>query len=399
MQRRGLTEAAIERGLVEDSRRGTKKDDGESAQRRGVEAKGKAEEDTGGWDKVEDAFMEDPRWEDYIKAVKCGDNPTLTWRQYVLAQRVSAGLAGLLALGYRRQLPMVTEQSPTPSPPPAPPAPHPPPGAAHDVTRVEDARWEDYVKAVKCGDNPTLTWRQYVLAPTARLFGYTGGLITGAQRSAFGQADLVLCDLFARLSQGKENSNPEEDAIEITEGWRNTQWPECMVTLPRLGPASAVDMKRMFEYSNNSTWQNFKTKSIPASASSPPMRALFPRETNPAKVEATLLQLAPQAKVSVTLPPHTILEAVSRLAQSHMGWLTRSDVSTWPTEKIAAALLERLHGAGLATIVRQEVNTQATTAASKAQPVLAEKGASRPACSSDGWYVLLARSTTFRYLC
>ena len=157
MQRRGLTEAAIERGLVEDSRRGTQKDDGESVQKRGVKARGEDKEDTGGWDKVEDTFMEDPRWEDYIKAVKCGDNPTLTWRQYVLAQRVSAGLAGLLALGYRRQLPMVTEQSPTPSPLPAPPAPHPPPGAAHDDTRVEDARWEDYVKAVKCGDNPTLT--------------------------------------------------------------------------------------------------------------------------------------------------------------------------------------------------------------------------------------------------
>ena len=164
VQRRGLTEAAIERGLVEDSRRGTQKDDGESVQRRGVKARGEDKEDTGGWDKVEDTFMEDPRWEDYIKAVKCGDNPTLTWRQYVLAQRVSAGLAGLLALGYRRQLPVVTEQSPTPSPPPAPPAPHPPPGPAHDDTFVEDPRWEDYVKAVKCGDNPTLTWRQYVLA-------------------------------------------------------------------------------------------------------------------------------------------------------------------------------------------------------------------------------------------
>ena len=164
MQRRGLTEAAIERGLVEDSWRGTQKDDGESVQRRGGKARGEDKEDSGGWDKVEDTFMEDPRWEDYIKAVKCGDNPTLTWRQYVLAQRVSAGLAGLLALGYRRQLPVVTEQSPTPSPPPAPPAPHPPPGPAHDDTFVEDPRWEDYVKAVKCGDNPTLTWRQYVLA-------------------------------------------------------------------------------------------------------------------------------------------------------------------------------------------------------------------------------------------
>ena len=36
------------------------------------------------------------------------------------------------------------------------------------------------------------------LAPTARLFGYTGGLITCAQRSAMSQADLVLRDLFVR---------------------------------------------------------------------------------------------------------------------------------------------------------------------------------------------------------
>ena len=123
VQRRGLTEAAIERGLVENSWRGTRKDDDEGVQERGGQARGEDEEDLGGWDKVADTFMEDPRWEDYIKAVKCGDNPTLTWRQYVLAQRVSAGLATLLALGYRRprQLPVVTEQSPTRSPPPAPP--------------------------------------------------------------------------------------------------------------------------------------------------------------------------------------------------------------------------------------------------------------------------------------
>ena len=103
------------------------------------------------------------------------------------------------------------------------------------------------------------------LAPTARLFGYTGGLITNAQRSAFGQADLVLCDLFVRLSQGAENSNPEEDAIEITEGWRNTQWPDCMITLPKQGPASAVDMKRMFDYARVSNWQNFNRLRAPPS--------------------------------------------------------------------------------------------------------------------------------------
>jgi hypothetical protein len=86
------------------------------------------------------------------------------------------------------------------------------------------------------------------LAPTARLFGYTGGLITCAQRTAMGQADLVLCDLFCRPSQGANTSVPEEDAIEITDGWRNSQWPDCMVTLPKAGAASTVDLKRMFEY-------------------------------------------------------------------------------------------------------------------------------------------------------
>ena len=187
------------------------------------------------------------------------------------------------------------------------------------------------------------------LAPTARLFGYTGGLITSAQRSAMSQADLVLRDLFVRLSQGATSSNPEEDAIEITEGWRNTQWPDCMVTLPKTGPSSTVDLKRMFEYAALNSWQNFKAKSIAAASSTPELRALFPREVNPANVEATLLQLAPSAKAAVTLPPHTNLEGVSRLAQNHMGWLQRSDVSTWTTEVMVAALLERLHGAGLAT--------------------------------------------------
>ena len=51
----------------------------------------------------------------------------------------------------------------------------------------------------------------------------------------------------------------------------------------------------------------------------------------------------------MSLPPHSILEAVGRLALLHIGWLQRSDVSTWSTDAIAAALLERLRGAGLAT--------------------------------------------------
>ena len=40
------------------------------------------------------------------------------------------------------------------------------------------------------------------LAPTAQLFGFTGGFITTTQRTTMGQADIVLCDLFVRLTQG-----------------------------------------------------------------------------------------------------------------------------------------------------------------------------------------------------
>jgi hypothetical protein len=176
------------------------------------------------------------------------------------------------------------------------------------------------------------------LAPTARFFGYTGGLITCAQRSAMSQADVVMRDLFIRLSQGATTSNPEEDAIEITEGWRNSQWPDCMITLPKTGPASTVDLKRMFEYAANNCWRTFKAKAVAAASSKQEPRALFPKEKNPANVEATLLQLAPSAKAAVTLPPHSILEAVGRLAALHMGWLQRSDVSTWTTDAIAAAI-------------------------------------------------------------
>jgi hypothetical protein len=122
-----------------------------------------------------------------------------------------------------------------------------------------------------------------------------------------------------------------------------------MVTLPKTGPASTVDLKRMFEYAALNCWRTFKAKAVAAASSKPELRALFPREANPVNVEATLLQLAPSAKAAVTLLPHSILEAVGRLALLHMGWLQRSDVSTWTTEVIAAALLERMHGAGLAT--------------------------------------------------
>ena len=105
----------------------------------------------------------------------------------------------------------------------------------------------------------------------------------------------------------------------------------------------------MFDYAIDNSWKGFKMKATAAIKSKPELRALFPKEANPATVEATLLQLAPAAKAAVTLSPHAILEAVARLAQLHMGWLQRSDVCTWSTEAIAAALLERLRGAGLAT--------------------------------------------------
>ena len=105
----------------------------------------------------------------------------------------------------------------------------------------------------------------------------------------------------------------------------------------------------MFDYSQDNSWKHFKTKAVAAAKSRLELRALFPNELNPAIVEATLLQLAPEAKAAVMLPPHSIPEAVARLALLHIGWLQRSDVCTWSTDAIAAALLERLRGAGLAT--------------------------------------------------
>ena len=96
------------------------------------------------------------------------------------------------------------------------------------------------------------------LAAVGRLFGYRGGLITTTQRTAMSQADVVMCDLFIRLTQGGTTSIPEEDAIELTEGWRNSQWPACMVTLPTTRAAGAVDLKRMFEYAAANSWNRLQ---------------------------------------------------------------------------------------------------------------------------------------------
>ena len=52
------------------------------------------------------------------------------------------------------------------------------------------------------------------LAAVGRLFGYTGGLITTSQRTAMSQADVVLCDLFVKMTKGGATSEPKEDAIE-----------------------------------------------------------------------------------------------------------------------------------------------------------------------------------------
>ena len=38
-----------------------------------------------GWGNAANTFGEDPRWTDYITEVRCGDNPSLTWEQYVAA--------------------------------------------------------------------------------------------------------------------------------------------------------------------------------------------------------------------------------------------------------------------------------------------------------------------------
>jgi hypothetical protein len=239
------------------------------------------------------------------------------------------------------------------------------------------------------------------LAAVGRLFGYTGGLITTSQRTAMSQADMVFCDLFVRMTKGGATSVVEEDAIELTEGWRNSQWPDCMVTMLMTRAAASVDMKRMFEYAVDFTWMNFKPKAVAAAKSRPELRALFPNGANAAIVEATLLQLAPEAKASVTLPPHSILEAVGRLARLHFGWLQRSDVCTWSTDAIAAALLERLHGAGLATQNGNSLHTaqdgsKGGWVGPRARAPSAGAAALRRACSQSGWHAVPAQSTTCR---
>ena len=75
------------------------------------------------------------------------------------------------------------------------------------------------------------------LAPTARLFGYTGGLITCAQRTAMSQADTIFCDLFVRLSQGgppqsqKKTPSRSRRAGAIRNG--PTAWSRCPKRVPR----------------------------------------------------------------------------------------------------------------------------------------------------------------------
>ena len=155
------------------------------------------------------------------------------------------------------------------------------------------------------------------LAAVGRLFGYIGGLISVSQRTAMGQADVVFCDLFVRLTQGDATSIAEEDTIELTEGWRNSQWPGSMVALPLTRAASSVDLQR-------------------------------------------------------------------------------SDVCMWSTDAIAAALLERLRGAGLAT--QSGNGTLASDDGSKPNTVStggAGAAASRRACSRNGWCALPAQSTTY----
>jgi hypothetical protein len=38
-----------------------------------------------GWGMMANAFMQDPRWEAYTTKVRRGDNPSLTWKQYIAA--------------------------------------------------------------------------------------------------------------------------------------------------------------------------------------------------------------------------------------------------------------------------------------------------------------------------
>ena len=94
-----------------------------------------------------------------------------------------------------------------------------------------------------------------------------------------------------------------------------------MITLPLTRAASFVDLQRMFEYASENCWKHFKPKAVAAAKSRPELRALFPKESDPASVEAILLQLAPMAKVAGSHPPHCILEAVGRLALRHIKWL------------------------------------------------------------------------------
>jgi hypothetical protein len=100
------------------------------------------------------------------------------------------------------------------------------------------------------------------LAAVGRLFGYTGGLITTSQRTAMSQAGVIFCELFVKMTKGGATSEPEEDAIEMAEGWLNSQWPDCMVTMLMTRANASVDLKCMLEYANDSSWINFKPKAV-----------------------------------------------------------------------------------------------------------------------------------------
>ena len=88
-QRRQLQQGQAARGVVENSWRGRQEAGGWGRQEArsgwGGQTVGGNGEIQSGWGRVAETFMQDPRWVDYIVAVRRGDNPSLTWRQYVAA--------------------------------------------------------------------------------------------------------------------------------------------------------------------------------------------------------------------------------------------------------------------------------------------------------------------------
>ena len=109
-----------------------------------------------------------------------------------------------------------------------------------------------------------------------------------------------------------------------------------MATLPVTRAAAAVDLKRMLEYAAANSWKHFKPKAVAAARSKPELRALFPNESTPANVEATLLQLAPDAKAAVTLAAalhpgggRQTGAAAHRLRQTTAGGTSEAAAGAW----------------------------------------------------------------------